>query len=267
MNYVGIRGHRGAGKNSVAFLIGNTIQWLIDEKKCPYVESYDEAYTRWVKQIMNDEKIIHSVSLSDVYFDSFADTLKLFVELITGIPHDYIYDDYYKDHVVINLRDFSYKVYDEIPEDLELHTREELYNKMPRNGAAMTIMKNMYITMREFILYFGIEVMQRFFGLNVWVKSLKQNEERFNSIFDDDNSYKIYTDVKTPSEVTYILEKNGVIVHVTRPTNRKKSGGFDKLSRDGRIDYTIHVGGSLYQIKSQIFEVAKQIIEKNNGKG
>lgn len=259
MNYIGIRGHRGAGKNSISYLLGNTISFLLSKKN----ENFDESYKSWVDNIMEDESIINKCSLDYIYFDSFSDTLKLFVELLTGIPHDYIYDDWHKDHVVINMRDFSYKVYDEIPKDIKLYSREELYNMLPKESNPIAFNKNMFITVREFILYFGMEVMQRYFGLNVWVKALKANENRFNTIFNDDKNYKIYTDVKTPSEVTYILEKKGYIIHVTRPNNRKRSGGFDKLSKDGRIDYTIHVGGSLYELKEQILQVATQIIEDN----
>ena len=108
--------------------------------------------------------------------------------------------------------------------------------------------------------------MQRFLGLNVWVKSLRQSEERLSSLFNEDNMYKIFSDVKTPSEVSYILDRKGSIVHVIRPGNRKKSGVFDKLSKDGRVDYTVHVGGNLSEIKNQILEIAKQKISKN-GKG
>lgn len=264
MNYIGVRGHRGAGKNSVAFLLGCTIDYLKEHKDELVTDNtFDESFEQWVNDVMMNEDIIGEVSLSNVYFDSFADTLKMFVELLTGVPQSYIYDDYYKDHTVINVRDFTYKVYDEIPETIELYTKDELYEAMIKPKNPMVIMKNTYITLREFILYFGMNVMQRFFGLNVWVKSLKQNSTRYSSLFDEENNYKIFSDVKTPSEVTYILENGGCIVHVTRPGNRKKSGGFDRLSKDGRIDYTIHVGGNLYELKPQILEIAKQIINKN----
>lgn len=267
MNYIGIRGHRGAGKKSIAYLLGQTIDYLIEnEGKLLVGKTYDELYEQWVEDVMTNEDVIHDIGLDNVYFDSFADTLKLFVELLTGIPNEYIYNDHYKDHVVINIRDFSYTYYEEIPDTIQLLTRDELYKLMPKDSNPITIMKNLYMTLREFILYFGIDVMQRFLGLNVWVKSLRQSEERLSSLFNEDNMYKIFSDVKTPSEVTYILDRKGCIVHVIRPSNKKKSGGFDKLSKDGRVDYTIHVGGNLSEIKSQILEIAKQIISRN-GKG
>ena len=259
MNYIGIRGHRGAGKKSISYLLGNTISYLLSKD----MNNFDESYNDWVSNIMYDESAINNANLPFVYFDAFSDSLKLFVELLVGVPHEYIYDDYYKDHVVINLRNFEYKIYEEIPEDLHLYTKEELYKSLPKESNPVAFTKNIFITLRDFILYFGMEVMQRYFGLNVWVKSLKANEDRFNSLFVGENDYKIYTDVKTPSEVTYILDKGGVIVDIRRPKNKKGSKGFDKLSKDGRIDYTIYVNGDLYSLKGQIFEIAKDIIDKN----
>ena len=191
MNYIGIRGHRGAGKKSIAYLLGQTIDYLIEnEGKLLVGKTYDELYEQWVEDVMTNEDAIHDIGLDNVYFDSFADTLKLFVELLTGIPNEYIYNDHYKDHVVINIRDFSHTYYEEIPDTIQLLTRDELYKLMPKDSNPNTIMKNLYMTLREFILYFGIDVMQRFLGLNVWVKSLRQSEERLNSLFNEDNMYK-----------------------------------------------------------------------------
>ena len=264
MKYIGIRGHRGAGKKSVTYLLGNTIEYLIMKEKNQnnIKTSFDDAYNTWVQHIMDDESIYYTTALKYVYFDSFGDTLKIFVHLLTGIPTDYIYNDYYKDHTVINLKDFTYKTHKELPNNIL--TKDEVYSLMNKPGNPTAITKNIYITLREFILYFGIDVMQRYFGLNVWVKALKQSENNFDDdLLGLDCNYKIFSDVKTPSEVTYILDNGGCIIHVTRPNNHKKPKGFDKLSKDGRIDYTIHVGGDLYEIKNQILEIAKQIIDKN----
>ena len=44
MNYIGIRGHRGAGKQTIAYLLGETIDYILSkkktaEKKKEYIES------------------------------------------------------------------------------------------------------------------------------------------------------------------------------------------------------------------------------------
>ena len=260
MKYIGVRGHRGAGKNSISFLLGRAIDCLISNNE----DRFHQHYNSWVDDIMTNEHVIHEANLQYVYFDAFSDTLKMFIELMLGCNREYLYNDYYKDHVVVNIRDFSYKVYDAIPENIRVLSHEELYDIMPKESHPTTITKNIYITLRDFILYFGMDVMQRYFGLNVWVKSLKSNESTFNSLFEDDDSYKIYTDVKTPSEVTYIKDKEGVIIKVVRPSHKKSDKGFDKLTNDNRVDYTIKVDGNLYELKDEIFNIAKQIIYKHD---
>ena len=260
MNYIGIRGHRGAGKTTISYLLGNTIEYILKNSQ----DNFDELYRTWCDDIIKDERIIHECGLDYVYFDSFSDTLKLWVKLLIGCPSEYMYDDYYKDHMIINMRDFSYEIVDELPKNLPTHS--ELYDAMPKDKAPTTITKNIYISLREFILYYGLEIMQRYFGANVWVKSMKNSSEFYTSIFDNDNSYKIFTDLKTPAEVTYIKNNHGKIIKVSRPNHKKIIKGLDKLGQDARIDYEIEVGEELYDTKEIIFKIAKILIngeEKN----
>lgn len=261
MNYIGIRGHRGAGKNTVAYLLGNCINYILSDKFND--EKFNELFQIWCDDIVTNEKIIHSASLDKVYFESFGDTLKMIIQLILGCPQEFLYSDYHKDHVVINLRDFSYKDYEVIPEDINIYSSGDLFKMMSLSKQPITITKNTYVTLREFIMYFGREVMQRYFGLNVWVKSLNSSQEFFTNIFNEPDEYKIYTDLKTPAEVTYIKNKEGVIVKVSRPSNKKPSKGIDKLSQDNRFDYEVIIDKDLYSIKDQILNISKEIISKN----
>lgn len=260
---IGIRGHRGAGKTTISYLVGNTIDYLVKNEEIK--EDFNDLYRTWCDDIIGDEKIIHNCSLDYVYFDSFSDTLKLWVILLVGCPKDYLYDDYYKDHLVINMKDFSYKVYDKLPENLLNHN--ELYEIMPKDKNPTTITKNIYISLRDFILYFGVEVMQRYFGTNVWVKTLKNSGAFYDSIFDDEVSYKIFTDIKTPGEITYIKnDKKGIVIKVSRPGHKKSSKGLDRLGQDSRYDYEIIVNDDLYNTKEQIIDIVKHIIYGKAGK-
>ena len=122
-------------------------------------------------------------------------------------------------------------------------------------------MKNIYISLREFILYFGLDVMQRFFGRNVWVKSLRVNTEMLDKFYDGKGMYKIYMDLKTPAEATYIKQQNGLIVNVVRPGHKKGQSGLERLGRDDRIDYSIEINGDLRETKIDIVNIAKDIIK------
>ena len=254
---IGIRGHRGAGKTTISYLVGNTIDYLIRNKEIK--DDFNQLYRTWCDDIIGDEKIIHNCNLDYVYFDSFSDTLKIWIVLLIGCPKDYLYDDYYKDHMVINMKDFSYQVYDELPKNILTHN--ELYELMPKDKNPTTITKNIYVSLRDFILYFGMDIMQRYFGANVWIKTLKNSSTFYNSLFEDDESYKVFMDVKTPGEITYIKnDKKGKIIKVTRPGYKKTSKGIDKLNQDTRYDYEIIVDGDLYDTKEQIVKIVKQII-------
>lgn len=254
MLYIGVRGHRGAGKSTISYLVGNTLDYILRNE----TEDYDKLYRIWCDDIVKDEKVIHDSQLNHVYFDSFSDTLKLWVKLLIGCPNSYMYDDYYKDHMIINMKDFSYKVYEEIPDNIKMYSHEELYDVMPKDRAPITITKNIYISLRNFIMYFGLEVMQRFFGSNVWVKSLNCSSEFYNSIFD--SGIKIFTDVKTPGEVTYIKNKDGYIIKVSRPNHKKSPQKTDKLSQDNRFDFEITIRDDLYDTKDIIWEISNKIL-------
>lgn len=259
MNYIGIRGHRGAGKSSIAYLLGNTIEFICQgHEGLLDKEIFDNLYTNWCNNIMMDPNCIYSSTNQNVYFESFSDSIKTFIRLLLGCPEEYLYEDKYKDSIVINLRDLSLKPIQECA-FITLTSSTELYEKIDKQAGPQVFASNVYVTLREFIMYFGLEVMQRFFGRNIWVKSLKANSSQYDKFYDLGNNYKVFIDLKTPAEVTYIKQANGVVVNVNRPSHKKGRSGLERLGQDDRIDYNIDVNGDLYQLKPIIIDVAKQI--------
>ena len=265
MNYIGIRGHRGAGKMTIAYLLGETINYLIPKLKHDNIYTFDdefkEVYTKWCEWVKEDEDIITGTDLEKVYFENFGDGPKTIVALILGMDAELLYDDWHKDHTVVNLKDFSYTIYpNEIP--VNCLEAEELYQLFNAKKEPAVILKDKYVTLREFIMYFGKEIMQRYFGLNVWVKSLKMSDSRYPSPYNDKNYYKIFADAKFPSEITYIKDNNGIIIKVNRPGHKKK--GKDMLLHDDRYDYEVTIGDRLEDTAQAIFDIAYDIINKNN---
>ena len=262
MNYIGIRGHRGAGKSSIAWLLGNTINFikggnegLLDS------EFFEHVYDRWCNQIMINPNIINESSIQSVYLDSFSDSIKTFVQLLLGCPEEYLREDSYKDSIVVNLRDFSCTPIEQLGE-VNLTSASDLYDSVDKDADPQPIMKNIYMSLREFILYFGLDVMQRFFGRNVWVKSLRVNTEMLDKFYDGKGMYRIYMDLKTPAEATYIKRQNGLIVNVVRPGHKKGQSGLERLGRDDRIDFAIEITGDLKETKTDIINIAKAIINR-----
>lgn len=264
MNYIGIRGHRGAGKSAIAWLLGNTISYLT---KKTGEEISQTTWNEWCNDVIRDPNIMDKVGMDRVFIESFSDQIKVLIQLFLNCPHEYLYNDIYKDTVVVNMRDFScHEV--EAGEIFDTVTAKEMYDSINKQEDPQPIIKNTYMYLREFILYFGMEVMQRFFGSNAWVKSVSNNTKMHDEFFDHGKCYKIYMDVKTPAEVTHVKKHNGVIINVIRPKNKRGASGLERLGRDDRIDYSVNVNGSLYELKNQIEAIASDIINKfeNNGR-
>ena len=259
MKYIGIRGHRGAGKSSIAWLLANTVD-LIQMGHGGYLktEMFNEFYKNWCDKIMDDPDIVNEISFKYTYLDSFSDSIKTFIQLLLGCPSEYLYEDVYKDTIIVNFRDFSCKDINDF-EQVELVTAAELYDSLDKEQDPQPMTKNLYMTLREFILYFGLEVMQRYFGRNVWTKSLKANSEMLDDFYGSEKAFKIFMDLKTPAEATYIKQHNGVIINVIRPGNKKGQSGLERLGRDDRIDYNVVVKGDLYSTIDQIKEIAINI--------
>lgn len=255
MNYIGIRGYISNHRDLIPYIIGNTINYIILKKTDPD----QNTMNKWINEITENENIIHEISLDNIYFESFGDTVKTFVALLLGCDQTYLYNDYYKDHILIDLSNFKYEVYDEFPSDIIIVDNKTLITNMLKKGNPDYQMSKFYITLRDFILYFGHDVMKRFLGVDVWIKSLNASGNLFTNIFDD-KKYKFFKDVKTSSEITYIKEHNGVIIKINnKDVKRKKS--MDILSSDKRYDYLIEIPSNIYDIYNQIITISNKILK------
>ena len=250
MNYIGIRGHRGAGKMSVAWLLGVALDTIKNDK------NWDEEFEAAITRLKSSDFEMRSDSI-DIDYASFGDTPKSLVEMLLGCPREYIYNDYNKDHMYVRMGDFRTFI---DPHDCKIFHWSKDSTAIPQPDE--------YMSMRDFIMYFGMTVMQQHFGQNVWVKSMERNDDKFGSFeipgISTTNQYIIYSDVKAPTEVSYIKDHNGIIINVIRKDHRKGSGIDDSLKDDNRIDYTIELHGTnLYDIKDKILKLAKDIYESN----
>lgn len=262
---VGIRGHRGAGKESVAFLLAYTLEF-INNKECfdpdfnpndsSTIKDFNIIYNNAVKELVdNKDEAFTNADFKCVYLDAFGDAPKAMVQQLLGCDFKYLCEEYWKDHVVVDLRTFNTEEVDELPEDLMdpslmiSYCPSFLNNEKCKDDCKMSL--------RDFILYFGINVMQKYFGQDVWVKSTAQNDRRNEEYFE--NGIRIYTDIKAPTELTYLIDKQAVIINVER-RGYKKKGGLDLLKDDNRWNFNIQIkGNDLMSIKNDILKIAEYI--------
>lgn len=267
--YIGIRGHRGAGKNTISYLLGCSIEYYIINNSW---EGFDLYWDKLINEDIYKDNFINEASLNNVYFESFADTLISMVHTMLNIPTEWMYDDYLKDNVWINMKDFSYVKRDNKldPAPSPIVTHKEMftlrYNEIDTEDRPRTFRNDVYMSLRDIIYYFGY-MMKSFFGFNTWVKSLDVNKKLIESFYASNKTiYKIFIDVKYPSEVTYIKNNGGIIIKTYRPDNVKEDSDIScELDFDTRVDYEVNIN-NLSSVKEVIINIVESIInETKNG--
>ncbi len=263
MKYIGIRGHRGSGKNTIAYLLANTIQYFIDNQQ---EIDFDTLWSSWCDKIIeNEHDAIDNITVQNVYLESFGFLPKMLVELITSIPHNYIESDYYKDHLFINIKDLSWEVIDDLSKKpLTADIYSLTYTMFQFEGDVKVYARDPILSLRDFIVYFAKFCMHAL-GKDIWVKAMRNNEiNNYDDIYNIGQKFKIFTDVKAPSELSYIKEKNGIVIKVTRPDNIKEDRGVELLKDDNRWDFEIQNTNikNDESFKRSIIDIAKYIINE-----
>ena len=242
---IGITGHRGSGKTSIGYLLGNILNSI---RRHHTKEEIFEDYKTWCTTIKQNNNAIYDCCLDYIYFDEFGEMPKSFVAQLLGIDMSVLDNDTLKDTMYVNMSNFKLYVYDE---SIKVINAEGILSKPPRKW------KDTYISLREFVKVFSIDIMQRFFGGDVWLKSRIVNEEKWNQFID---GWKLFTDVKTKEEINYIKDNNGIIIRTIRPSNRKKNEGItDTQNVDS--DFIINTEGQLIDLFDKIYELAIKIYE------
>lgn len=249
MKYIGITGHRGSGKTAVAYLLGNVLERI---RRNDTKEDIMLLFNELCETLRQDNNAIHSCPLYYVYFDEFGDAPKSLISQIIGIEMYVLDNDTMKDNLYINLKDFS-KHTDK--KDLAI-TAEEYMKQVPSTPKRLS--KDVYMSLREFVEFFSVDIMQRYLGNNVWVKMINLSKEKFGELED---GWRIYADVKFDFEVQYIKDNNGFMIGTKRPSNKKKSTRISNTI-ESSMDYTINTEGDLEGLFEPIYNIAKDIYEK-----
>ena len=191
MKYIGITGHRGSGKTSVGYLIGNILDNLENNisKENIYIKYHD-----WCEGLIkNNNSVIYDCQLYHVYFDEFGDMPKSFVASLLSIDMSVLNNDILKDRMYVNMKDFKLYAYDK---SFKILTTKELVEYTKANSPKKW--DDIYISLRNFTNYFSINIMQSIFGSDVWVKTRYRNESFYGT---PECIYTIFSDVKTKDEI------------------------------------------------------------------
>lgn len=250
MNYIGITGHRGSGKTSTAYLLGNMLELLKHDYSKSDLKSY---YNEWCETIKNYQNAIYDCALNNVYFDEFGEMPKSFVAQLLSIDMSVLDNDVMKDKMYVNMKDFKLYAYDK---SFKVLTANELLEYTKANNPKRW--KDIYISLRDFAAYFSVTIMQNIFGTDVWVKTRIQNDLKYPEA---NEGYKIFSDVKTKEEIKYIKDHNGLIIRTIRPSHRKSDAGISN-TEDSNVDFIINTEGKLIDMFDSIYNLAIKIYER-----
>lgn len=196
-----------------------------------------------------------------VYYDSFQDGLLTLISNLTGISYLDLRNKEYKDTTYIDLSDFSVCKDKDFKKEYNLFCAKMFPEYIEYHNGI--IPQYSYMSIREFILYFGHEVMKKFFGSNIWTKII---DTSFDPTDYEQRSWKIYEDVKTQAEYDFIRKYGGVIINVDRTTVQTKTSVLDANHKDWVIDYNIIIDSDLKNMYNPIVEVAIKIYKLIHGK-
>ena len=245
MKYIGITGHRGSGKTSTTYLLGNILDCLKHGHSKEAIKMY---YTDWCSKIKNNQNAIYDCALDYIYFDEFGEMPKSFVAQLLSIDMSVLDNDTMKDTMYVNLSDFK------------LYSREDNFCVVDSNWLLLNKSDNcfgeqVYMPLREFVKCFSIDIMQNIFGSNVWLKVLKVNDSKWN---EPDSGWRVFSDVKTIDEIEYIKNKQGVLIRTKHPSNKKSKKGITNIE-NCNPDYIIDTSGELIDLFDTIYEIAEKI--------
>lgn len=254
MKYIGITGHRGSGKTSVAYLLGNMLERI---RKNDDKDEIYEQYKVWCKTIEQNNDAIYDCPLYYVYFDEFGDMPKSFVAQLLSIDMSVLDNDTMKDNMYVNLKDFKLYAYDE---SFKLVSSKDILKRFVYKGD--DYWDDSYISLRDFSKTVSIDIFKRFFGTDVWLKSRRMSDIKFGEVED---GWRVFSDVKTTDEYNYIKEKDGIIIRTLNGKNRKSDKGIRNIGfKDYKnLDYTVVTEGKLIDLFDTIYNISKEIYEKS----
>lgn len=240
---IGINGYMGSGKDTV----GSIIQYLTDKNV------NGENFAFW-----------YASNLYSVYENSgkweikkFAGKLKQIASLLTGIPVEKFEDQEFKN---------SY-----LPADWSSVARKPIKRQDGIFGKGEAYIKPM--TVREFLQRLGTDAVRNALHDNTWVNALMadytpnwtENTKQYWKDKMPEIPNWIVTDCRFPNEAEAILNKNGVIIRVNRPSNiiettELKLKHISEIALDlWEFDYVIENDGSIEDLISKVKVILQEL--------
>lgn len=179
--------------------------------------------------------------IHDVEHESFAKSLKVMLCALTGQKMK-IFNSDVKDTLMIDIITYNVKPINRNIKSIFKMNKNENYSSY-------------YVSVREFMQWFGTEVMQTHFGKNIWINSVKKRLKK--------NKITIISDVRFPHEAEFIKKQGGVIIKVINPTVENNDTHKSETSINNiKEDYTFI--NDYKNSTDKCRKLLKQIIRENS---
>ncbi len=262
--YIGISGHKGAGRSTFTFLLAKTLERMITDicrVKYTFEELEDKKDIYIYNYMANDIQIIYDnndfmtyASSSDVYITEFADVMRFCLSMLLGVDFSYLKDESIRDKLYINIKTLSIREHIQ-HEPLNINDIKDI------NFEKRYFKKNddeCWVRLRDFYIYFGENMFKRHLGKDIWCR-LANREEEGELRRMDAYLFRIYKDVKTIDEQKYIKDRGGVIINLTRKTNPGK--GYRDVD-DDLNDININIDEGIENMCNIVFDTSLKLMKK-----
>lgn len=176
---------------------------------------------------------------------AFADPLKGMLSVLLDVPVEMFNERGFKEYWVVNVPTL------ELDDNYYNKLSDSKFNKLVKNLDPSLLEAN--LTIRQLMQYFGTQVMQTYFGRNVWINStLKHSSEN-----------TIITDLRFKAEYDAVKSLRGTVIYVDRPHyefgQHASEREMEELLKNNKYDYVIKNDGSIKQLFNKVKTVCNDI--------
>lgn len=159
---------------------------------------------------------------------AFADNVKRHIQLLLGLKEEdfdrYLNDECYKNHTLVDVAGMSIAAEADNghkhPGWRDAMTAESL-DKFYKAGITIDDFggtKPVYMSLREFTVFYGTNIMQRYLGKGAWCLSMVNSQE-YREAEADKERLVVVTDCRFPYEYKFLRERGFKFVEVTDRNN------------------------------------------------
>lgn len=238
-NLIAISGCKNSGKDCITTML----QYCLSVPKIFRQYWIYEKFRKWVKPKYRRL--------------AFADPMKRMLSILLNVPYYKFNNRNFKEDCVINVPtlDYSLSTFNNESERMS----DSKFNKLVKSLDPSLAQSN--LTVRQLMQYFATNVMQTYFGRNVWI----------NSTLKHCNKPTIISDLRFKAEFDAVKSKDGLFIYVNRPGcefgEHASEREMEELLNSEAYDIVIDNNGTKEDLFNKIKSISDVIHNNSNNAG